>query len=44
MQKEIYMRKIVEKYSDMVYRIALTRTETIENAEDIFQEVFVKFS
>lgn len=44
MQKEIYMRKIVEKYSDIVYRIALTRTETIENAEDIFQEVFVKFS
>lgn len=44
MQKEIYMRKIVEKYSDMVYRIALTRTDTIENAEDIFQEVFTKFS
>ena len=44
MQKDIYMRKIVEKYSDMVYRIALTRTDTIENAEDIFQEVFTKFS
>ena len=42
MQREIV--EVVEKYSDMVYRIALTRCGTIENAEDIFQEVFVKFS
>lgn len=28
----------------MVYRIALTRTGCIENAEDIFQDVFIKFS
>ena len=38
------MKEIIEKYSDMVYRIALTRTKSIENAEDIFQEVFMKLS
>ena len=41
---QINVKEIIEKYSDMVYRIALTRTGTIENAEDIFQEVFIKFS
>lgn len=44
MQKENYINEIIEKYSDMVYRIALTRTGCVENAEDIFQDVFVKFS
>lgn len=42
MQKNV--KEVIEKYSDMVYRIALTRSGTIENAEDIFQEVFIKFS
>lgn len=44
MQKEICINKVIEKYSDMVYRIALTRCGTVENAEDIFQEVFMKYS
>ena len=44
MQNEEYIKEIIEKYSDMVYRIALTRCGTIENAEDVFQEVFIKFS
>lgn len=44
MQNEDYMEKIIEKYSDMVYRIALTRCGIIENAEDVFQDVFMKFS
>lgn len=44
MQKENYIKQVIEKYSDMVYRIALTRCGNIENAEDIFQEVFIKFS
>ena len=38
------IKDIIEKYSDMVYRIALTRTGTIENAEDVFQDVFIKYS
>lgn len=44
MQKENYIKQIIEKYSDMVYRIALTRCGNLENAEDVFQEVFLKFS
>lgn len=44
MQKEQYLKEIIEKHSDMVYRIALTRCESVENAEDVFQDVFVKFS
>lgn len=38
------IEEVIEKYANMVYRIALTRTGTIENAEDIFQEVFLKYS
>lgn len=41
---QINFEEIVNKYSDMVYRIALTRTGTVENAEDIFQDVFIKYS
>ena len=44
MVEERYIEQIIEKYSDMVYRIALTRCRTVENAEDIFQEVFMKFA
>lgn len=44
MQNEQYVKKIIEKYADTVYRIALTRCGIIENAEDVFQEVFMKFS
>lgn len=43
MQRQV-IEKIIEEYADMVYRIALTRCQSIENAEDIFQEVFMKFS
>lgn len=38
------IRETIEEYSDMVYRIALTRSGIVENAEDIFQEVFIKYS
>lgn len=44
MENENEVISAINKYSDMVYRIALTRTGTVENAEDIFQEVFLKFS
>ncbi len=33
---------IAEKYIDTVYRLALSRTKSRENAEDITQEVFLK--
>lgn len=42
MKKDV--NEIIEKYSDMVYRIAITRCGTVENAEDVFQDVFMKYS
>lgn len=39
-----YLTNVIEKYSNMVYRLALTRCASNENAEDIFQEVFLKLS
>lgn len=44
MENENEIVDVINKYSDMVYRIALTRTGTVENAEDIFQDVFLKYS
>lgn len=44
MENEDEVISVITKYSNMVYRIALTRTGTVENAEDIFQEVFLKYS
>lgn len=44
MQREEYLKDAINTYSDMVYRIALTRCGNKENAEDIFQEVFLKLS
>ncbi len=38
------VEEMLEKYADMVYRIALNRCGNIENAEDIFQEVFIKYA
>jgi len=34
--------EVVRYYSPMVYRIALTKTQSSYDAEDIFQEVFMK--
>ena len=44
MQKEIELKQKIEEYADLVYRIALTRCKSVETAEDIFQEVFMKFA
>ena len=41
---EASIEKVIDKYSDMVYRIAITRCGTVENAEDVFQDVFMKYS
>lgn len=37
------INSIVDKYSDMVYRLAFARTRNKENADDIFQEVFLRY-
>lgn len=42
--KNEYIEYMVEKYSDMIYRIAITRTNNKQDAEDIFQEVFLRIS
>ena len=34
--------EVVRHYSPMVYRIALTKVQSVTDAEDIFQEVFLK--
>lgn len=34
--------EVVRHYSPMVYRIALTKVQSVADAEDIFQEVFLK--
>ncbi|MGE4352844.1 MAG: RNA polymerase sigma factor [Oscillospiraceae bacterium] len=34
---------VLNKYSDMVYKIALSQTKNPANAEDIFQEVFLRY-
>lgn len=33
---------MISRYSNMVYRLALSRTKNIHDAEDIFQEVFFR--
>lgn len=35
--------KAIELYGDMVYRLALVRTRNKSDAEDVFQEVFLRF-
>jgi len=42
--KNTYLEKMIDKYSDMVYRLAMTRTGKKENSEDVFQEVFLRLS
>lgn len=43
-QKNKYIEQIVELYSDLVYRLAITRTGNREMAEDVYQDVFYNFS
>ena len=33
----------VERWGDMVYRLALARTASVSDAEDVFQEVFLRY-
>ena len=36
-------RQIVEKYFNMIYRLALSQTKNREMAEDVVQEVFLRY-
>ena len=35
--------KIIGHYSDMVYRLAFARTGSKHDADDVFQEVFLRY-
>lgn len=37
------MENVIRSYADMVYRLAFARTGTIHDADDIFQEVFLRY-
>lgn len=39
---EVDMEAAVKRYADMVYRLASVHTQTIQDAEDVFQDVFLK--
>ena len=36
-------QETVERYGDMVWRLALVRTASVHDAEDVFQEVFLRY-
>ena len=42
--KNEYIEYMLEKYADMVYRLAISRTRDKDNGEDVFQEVFLRLS
>jgi RNA polymerase sigma-70 factor (ECF subfamily) len=35
--------EVVDKYADMVYRLALSQVKTKHDAEDVFQDVFLRY-
>lgn len=41
--ENISANELVEKYSDMVYRVAFSRTQNVSDAQDITQDVFLKY-
>jgi len=42
--KNEYLEILVDKYSDMVYRLAMSRTRNKEISEDVYQEVFLRLA
>ncbi len=42
-QRSDEKHKVVEKYFDMIYRLALSQTKNREHAEDVVQEVFLRY-
>ena len=41
--REELILEVLEKYNTMVYRLAFSRTKSVHDAEDIMQNVFIKF-
>lgn len=42
-ERKLFKEQITDKYFDNVYRLALSRTGNKSDAEDVTQEVFVRF-
>lgn len=42
--KKQILENTIEKYSNMVYRLAVARTGKIEEAQDVYQEVFFRLA
>lgn len=40
---EVCFQAAMDKYADMVYRVAMNQMKNKQDAEDIFQEVFIKW-
>ncbi|MBQ4629508.1 MAG: RNA polymerase sigma factor [Clostridia bacterium] len=40
---DVFKRAMIEKYFDMVYRLALARTKDKSAADDVCQDVFLKY-
>ena len=43
MGEETGLRQVMERYGDMVYRLALAQTHSGHDADDVFQEVFLRY-
>ncbi|OUO36314.1 sigma-70 family RNA polymerase sigma factor [Flavonifractor sp. An306] len=43
MGEETGLRRVMECYGDMVYRLALAQTHSSHDADDVFQEVFLRY-
>ena len=37
------MDEVIDRYSNMVYRLALAQMKNVQDAEDVFQEVFIRY-
>lgn len=44
LNKDQILEQIIEKYSNMVYRLAMARTGNVETSEDVYQEVFLRLA
>lgn len=44
LNKNQFLEETIEKYSNMVYRLAMARSRNVENSEDIYQEVFLRLA
>jgi RNA polymerase sigma-70 factor (ECF subfamily) len=42
-QKDDEIKDVLKKYTDMVYKLAFSRTKNEADAEDVFQEVFCRY-